>query len=71
METKKGFFMVYLQGRRTPTYCHESMESAEREAKRLAMEYGNTAYVLATVKSVVHDAWKVSDCYPEGVDLPF
>ena len=28
------FWMVYLQGERTPVYKHETLESAQKEAER-------------------------------------
>lgn len=64
------FFMVYLEDERTPTYKHDSLLSAEIEAKRLAEAYSKKAYVLATVKSVEVNKFKIEDCRPE-TELPF
>ena len=64
------FYMVYLEGERTPTFRHVTMDSAEQEAKRLAETHGKKAYVLATIKSFENTKFKVEDCRPP-IDLPF
>jgi len=65
------FFMVYVEGCATPTYKHDSIESAEKEAKRLSTLFGKKAYVLCTVKSVQDTQYDIKDCRPDGSDLPF
>lgn len=54
MSTKKepSFYMVYLDGQRSPTYKHNSLEYATREAERLSRQHGFKAYVLKTKLSV-------------------
>lgn len=66
------FYMIFLEGCAHPTYKHETLESAEKEAKRLATLFGKKAYILCTVKSIEDRQYKVEDCRPEEVDnLPF
>lgn len=65
------FFMVFLEGERTPTYKHETIESAETEAKRLAKLYGKKAFVLCSLKSFEVNEFTVEDCRPDMYDLPF
>ncbi len=36
MEKEQCFYMVYLDGKDTPAFKHTSLDSAEKEAKRLA-----------------------------------
>ena len=60
-----GFYMVYLEGGRTPAYKHESQESAEAEARRLAEAHNKTAFVLKTVKSVACNKFIEQDLDPD------
>lgn len=71
MEKEQCFYMVYLAGGNTPTFKHTSLESAEKEAKRLAESYNARAYVLCTIKSFEVDKFKTRDCRPEDYDFPF
>ena len=64
------FFMVYLEGERTPTYKHSTLELAEQEAKRLAKEYRKKAFVLCSLKSFEVNEFTIKDCRPDS-DLPF
>ncbi len=66
----ESFFMVYLEGERTPTYKHNSLPSAEAEAKRLVKEHGKKAFVLCTIKSFELNEFIVEDCRPD-YELPF
>ncbi len=71
---KDSFFMVYLQGERTPAFQHTSLPSAENEAKRLAKEHKKKAYVLCSIKSFEVSEFQVENCIPETNtvdDLPF
>ena len=44
------FFMVYGYGQNPPTVIHDTLDKAEKEAKRLAdLHPGIRFYVLATV----------------------
>lgn len=63
--------MVFVEGCATPACKHESLDSAEKEAKRLATLLKKKAYVLCTIKSVEDTQYKIEDCRPGGSDLPF
>lgn len=65
------FFMVYLQGEKSPSYQHSTLESAENEAKRLAKTHGKKAYVLCSLKSFEFTGYKEEDCRPPIQDLSF
>ena len=66
------FYMVFMEGGNNPAYQHETLEKAEKEAKRLAKVHEKKTYVLATIKSFELDMFKVSDVMPEEIDgLPF
>lgn len=54
-----------------PTCKHDSLDSAEKEAKRLATLLKKKAYVLCTIKSVEDTQYKIEDCRPGESDLPF
>ncbi len=51
---ERKFWMCYRpgSGRNTPTYQHSSLSDADREAERLATEYGGQIYVLEATKYV-------------------
>lgn len=69
---KEAFYMVFVEGERTPAYKHPALELAEMEAKRLAQLTEKPAYVLASIKSIeVPPKFIVNDIRPEGQDLPF
>lgn len=65
------FYMVFVEGCATPACKHDSLDSAEKEAKRLATLLKKKAYVLCTIKSVEDTQCKIEDCRPDGSDLPF
>lgn len=69
--TNQHFFMVFLEGERTPTVRYSAIELAENEAKRLAKEYNKKAYVLCSLKSFEVNTFIVTDCRPDTDDLPF
>lgn len=70
-KNKSGFFMVYVEGGRGPSYVHEDLCSAEEEAKRLALLTGRETYVLASYKSYLIKNMEESKCVPNVDDLPF
>lgn len=70
-DMSKTFYMVFLEGERTPACKHGSLTSAENEAMRLAKAHGKEAYVLATIKSYKLNEFNITDCRPENDDLPF
>jgi hypothetical protein len=65
------FFMVFLEGERTPTVKYSVIELAENEAKRLAKVYSKKAYILCSIKSFEINEFTVKDCRPNTDDLPF
>lgn len=46
------FYMVYVEGQFTPTYKHGTMESATKEADRLAKALNKQSFVLAAVMEI-------------------
>ena len=69
---KEVFFMVYLHNEKTPTFKHETLKSAEIEAKRLSKMYAKKAFVLCTIKSFELIDFITHDCRPDNeFDLPF
>lgn len=64
------FYMVYLEGERSPVFRHATLDGAEQEAKRLAREHGKKAFVLCTLKAFEIQEFKITDYRPED-DLPF
>ena len=46
------FYMVYAEGKSSPTYKHGSMEEATKEADRLAKLLNTKTYVLAAVMEI-------------------
>ena len=46
------FYMVYAEGKSSPTYKHGSMEEATKEADRLAKLLNTETYVLAAVMEI-------------------
>jgi hypothetical protein len=66
---KNVFFMVYVENEKTPTQKHETLTSAETEAKRLAKTSGKKAFVLCSLKSFEIVEFKEEDCRPKNYDL--
>ena len=68
------FYMVYAEGKSSPTYKHGSMEEATKEADRLAKSLNTKTYVLAAVMEirpeVVTSAVGIDDMEHQ-VDNPF
>lgn len=52
MKQETKFWMVYLQDERTPTYIHNSFESAHKEASRLTVLHQKPSYILEAVSRV-------------------
>lgn len=69
--TNQHFFMVFLEGERTPTYRHSTLDGAETEAKRLSKQYGKKSFVLCSLKSFEINEFTIKDCRPDIDDLPF
>lgn len=46
------FYMVYAEGKSSPTFKHGSMEEATKEADRLAKSLNTKTYVLAAVMEI-------------------
>lgn len=46
------FYMVYVEGQSSPTYKHGTMESATKEADRLAKALNKQSFVLAAVMEI-------------------
>ncbi len=46
------FYMVYAEGKSSPTFKHGSMEEATKEADRLAKSLNRKTYVLAAVMEI-------------------
>lgn len=66
------FYMVFLEGCDTPTFKHETIESAQNEAERLVLLHNRKAYILCTIKSVEKiKPFAIEDMRPQGEDLPF
>ena len=47
------FYMVYAEGKSSPTFKHGSMEEATKEADRLAKLLNTKTYVLAAVMEII------------------
>lgn len=61
----KPFFMVYVEGRKSPTHKHENLNSAETEAKRLAKMVDRKVYILCSIKSFEVNHFVVEDFRPD------
>ena len=68
------FYMVYAEGKSSPTFKHGSMEEATKEADRLAKLLNTKTYVLAAVMEIrpeiVTSAVGIDDMEHQ-VDNPF
>lgn len=72
MTQQKPFYMIYVEGERTPTYIHSNLESAETEAKRLAGTLEKRAYILMSIKSYELNKFKETVFQRDNEDhLPF
>ena len=48
----KKFFMIYVEGKDSPTFKHESYDSAIYEAERLARKTKKQVYILQAIQKV-------------------
>lgn len=60
------FYMIYVEGERTPTYKHTNLESVTTEAKRLARTLNKKAYILKAFASVAIKEYDID----HFVDIP-
>lgn len=65
------FFMVFVEGERTPAVRYSIPVLAENEAKRLSKLTGKKALVLCSLKSFEIKEFEITDCRPPIDDLPF
>lgn len=69
------FYMVYAEGKSSPTFKHGSMEEATKEADRLAKVLNTKTYVLAAVMEIrpeiVTSAVGIDDMEKQNDDEPF
>lgn len=63
------FYMVFVEGKDSPSCKHRSLESAETEAKRLANQTELKTYVLCTVKSFEKKVLHMEDLRPSNSEL--
>ena len=61
------FYMVFVEGEKTPAYKHYNELIALKEAKRLAEKTDKTAYVLKSIKAVEIAKFNIM----EMIELPF
>lgn len=55
------FYMVFVEGCATPACKHDSLDSAEKEAKRLATLLKKKAYVLCTQLKILNTKLRIAD----------
>lgn len=67
---QQPFYMIYLEGERSPVYRHDTLQSAEIEAKRLTEIHNKKAYILVSLKSYHLQKFIETDCRPDD-QLPF
>jgi hypothetical protein len=65
------FYMIYVEGGNSPTYKHDSYESASKEAYRLAGTTGKEVFILSAVASCKKEIINIGARKPEDDDLPF
>lgn len=63
------FWMVYLQGERSPVYKHTSFDTAHEEAQRLTTVHKKPSYILEAVSRVEEAPKTITTELTE--DLPF
>lgn len=64
------FFMLYAQNKNTPTFKHDSYESALAEAKRLTEKLNTPVYVLQARQKIEKQAF-VTTTLIDNDELPF
>lgn len=67
---KEKFYMCYVEGGNSPTYKHFTLESATKEAKRLADVSQKEVYILEALTCVKLNKYIIENCY-ETTDNPF
>ena len=67
---KEKFYMCYVEGGNSPTYKHFTLESATKEAKRLADVSGKDVYILEALTCVKLNKYIIENC-EETTDNPF
>ncbi len=65
------FYMIYVEGGNSPTYKHDSYESASKEAYRLARTTGKEVFILSAIASCKKEIINIGARKPEDDDLPF
>lgn len=65
------FYMVFVEGGNNPTYKHETYESAEKEARRLAERTGAEAYILTAFQKIRMVKFEKIDLHHNDQSLPF
>jgi hypothetical protein len=65
------FYMIYVEGGNSPTYKHDSYESASKEAYRLAGTTGKEVFILSAIASCKKEIINIGARKPEDDDLPF
>ena len=65
------FFMVFMDGGNAPTIKHQTLDSAEKESKRLSELTGKKAYILCSIKSIECAKFVITDMRPGIDELPF
>lgn len=64
-----SFFMVFVEGEKTPVVKHDTRKKAEKEAQRLADVLGKEAYVLESTSVVTPDEINViASSYEKALD---
>ena len=69
MNTINSFWMLYAEGCESPKFKHCSLESAQKEAERLAEKLNTKVYVLQAVEQVSLHKFNHITMNPE--DCPF
>ena len=69
---QQPFYMIYVEGGNAPTYKHETLESAQYEAKRLADKSDKKVYILCSVCSIERKQYDIVNLMPDAEpQLPF
>ena len=65
---ERPFYMIYVQGKNSPTYQHSTIESAKSEARRLAEREDKEVIILKAVKKIKLNKFIETDFCD---DIPF
>ncbi len=67
-----GFYMVFKEDGRTPTYKHPTLDAAKKEAERLVRLYGGKCYILGAMSAVEKTPeFQHTQCETGNLDIPF